>query len=101
MHKNPDMRGRIVFPPRPTTKEGIYGSTAAPWLMACSLAGKYDRWQVDTCRKLYRELADDMFYRDILDTTRVIFDESRSIGHPAAFPSAQMLLAMAGKEICR
>ena len=95
------MRGRIDFPPRPESKEAIYEASCPPWLVACSLVGKYDRWQVNTYRKLYREVGDDMFYRDVLDATRTILDESRNILTPPAFLAAQLRLAAEGKEVYR
>ena len=99
--RNPDMRGRIGFPPRPTSKEDIYESACAPWLMACALAGKYDRWQVNTYRKLYNAIADDLLYRDVMELTRVILEESRNIIAPPAFLAAQFKLAAEGKEVYR
>ena len=99
--RNPDMRGRICFPPRPTSKEDIYESACPPWLMACSLVGKYDRWQVNTYRKFYGRIGDDGFYRDVIDATRVILDESRNILTPPAFLAAQFKLAAEGKDIYR
>ena len=101
MKTNPDMRGRIVFPPRPTTKEDIYECSAPSWHIACSLVGKYDRWQVNTYRKLHGMIGDDMLYREIIDVTRVIFDESRNIIAPPAFLAAQLKLAAEGKEVYR
>ena len=98
---NPDMRGRIGFPPRPETKEEIFESPHAPWLVACSLVGKYDRWQVNTYRKFYEQIGDDGFYRDVIDATRVILDESRNILTPPAFLAAQFKLAAEGKDIYR
>lgn len=99
--RNPDMRERIGFPPRPTSKEDIYESACAPWLMACALAGKYDRWQVNTYRKLYNAIADDLLYRDVMELTRIILDESRNIIAPPAFLAAQFKLAAEGKEVYR
>ena len=101
MQENPDMRGRYYFPPRPTTKEAIYESPEPPWLTACSLVGKFDRWQVNTYRKLYLAVDDDGFFRDVLDATRIILDESRNIIAPPAFLAAQLKLAAEGKEIYR
>ena len=101
MKTNPDMRGRIVFPPRPTTKEEIYECSAPSWCIACSLVGKFDRWQVNTYRKLHGMIGDDMLYREIIDVTRVIFDESRNIIVPPAFLAAQFKLAAEGKEVYR
>ena len=99
--RNPDMRERIGFPPRPTSKEDIYESACAPWLMACALAGKYDRWQVNTYRKLYNAIADDLLYRDVMEFTRIILEESRNIIAPPAFLAAQFKLAAEGKEVYR
>ena len=99
--RNPDMRGRYYVPSRPTSKEDIYESACAPWLMACALVGKYDRWQVNTYRKLFNAIGDDEFYRDVLDATRVILDESRNIIAPPAFLAAQFKLAAEGKEVYR
>jgi hypothetical protein len=93
-------RARYDFPPRPETKEDIYGSDCPPWLTACSLVGKFDRWQVNTYRKLYGIIG-DWFFRDVLDATRVILDESRNIIAPPAFLAAQLKLAAEGKEIYR
>ena len=101
MSGNPDMRGRYGFPPRPASKEDIYESACAPWLMACALAGKYDRWQVNTYRKLYNAINDDLLYRDVMELTRVILEESRNIIAPPAFLAAQFKLAAEGKEIYR
>ena len=101
MKTNPDMRGRIAFPPRPDSKEEIYESPCPPWLMACALAGKYDRWQVNTYRKLYGAIGDDLLYRDVLEVTRIILDESRNILAPPAFLAAQLKLAAEGKEVYR
>ena len=101
MSGNPDMRGRIAFPPRPASKEDIYESACAPWLMACALAGKYDRWQVNTYRKLYNAINDDLLYRDVMELTRVILEESRNIIAPPAFLAAQFKLAAEGKEVYR
>ena len=101
MTKNPDLRSRISFPPRPRSTEEIHCSLTAPWLLACSLTGKYDRWQVNTYRKYYDLIDDDLFYRDIIDATRIIFSESRNITVPAAFLAAQFKLATEGKEIYR
>ena len=101
MKENPDMRGRIAFPPRPASKEDIYESVCAPWLMACALTGKYDRWQVNTYRKLYNAIADDLLYRDVMELTRIILDESRNIIAPPAFLAAQFKLAAEGKEVYR
>ena len=98
---NPDMRGRISFPPRPSSIEDLLCSSAEPWLLACSLVGKYDRWQCNTFRKLYSQLADDEFFREVLDATRIILDESRNIIAPAAFLVTQLKLAAEGKEIYR
>ena len=97
MKTNPDMRGRIVFPPRPATKEDIFNSTCPAWIIACSLVGKFDRWQVNTYRKLHGLIGDDYLYREIIDVTRVIFDESRNIIVPPAFLAAQFKLAAEGK----
>ena len=99
--RNPDMRERICFPPRPTSKEDIYESACAPWLMACALTGKYDRWQVNTYRKLYNAIADDLLYRDVMEFTRIILEESRNIIAPPAFLAAQFKLAAEGKEVYR
>ena len=99
--RNPDMRERICFPPRPTSNEDIYESACAPWLMACALAGKYDRWQVNTYRKLYNAIADDLLYRDVMEFTRIILEESRNIIAPPAFLAAQFKLAAEGKEVYR
>ena len=96
--RNPDMRERVSFPRPPQCKEDIFGSPVEPWLMACSLVNKYDRWQLNTYRKMYNVLGDEL-YRNILEVTRVIFVESRNIIAPAAFLSAQFKLAAAGKEI--
>ena len=101
MKTNPDMRGRIVFPPRPATKADIFNSTCPAWIIACSLVGKFDRWQVNTYRKLHGMIGDDMLYREIIDVTRVIFDESRNIIVPSAFLAAQFKLAAEGKEVYR
>ena len=101
MSGNPDMRGRYEFPPRPASKEDIYESACPPWLMACALVGKYDRWQVNTYRKLHGLIGDDYLYREIIDVTRVIFDESRNIIVPPAFLAAQFKLAAEGKEVYR
>ena len=101
MKETPDMRGRIVFPPRPSTKEEIFEYPSSPWYMACALVGKYDRWQVNTYRKLYGKIADDYFYRDIMEITRHILDESRNIISPPAFLDAQFKLAAEGKHIYR
>ena len=101
MKTNPDMRGRIVFPPRPATKEEIFNSTCPAWIIACSLVGKFDRWQVNTYRKLHGLIGDDYLYREIIDVTRVIFDESRNIIVPPAFLAAQFKLAAEGKEVYR
>ena len=101
MSGNPDMRGRISFPPCPTSKEDIYESGCAPWLMACALAGKYDRWQVNTYRKLYNAINDDLLYRDVMELTRIILEESRNIIAPPAFLAAQFKLAAEGKEVYR
>ena len=101
MTKNPDLRSRISFPPRPRSTEEIHCSLTAPWLLACSLTGKYDRWQVNSYRKYYDLIDDDLFYRDIIDATRIIFSESRNITVPAAFLAAQFKLAAEGKEIYR
>ena len=101
MSGNPDLRGRISFPPRPTSKEDIYESGCAPWLMACALAGKYDRWQVNTYRKLYDAIGDDLLYRDVMEVTRIILEESRNIIAPPAFLAAQFKLAAEGKEVYR
>ena len=98
---NPDLRGTIKFPPQPQSTEEIHCSPAEPWLLACSLVGKYDRWQVNTYRKFYELISDDIFYREIIDATRIIFDESRNIMVPSAFLAAQFKLAAAGKEIYR
>jgi hypothetical protein len=98
---NPDLRGTVKFPPRPHSTEEIHCSPAEPWLLACSLVGKYDRWQVNTYRKFYELISDDIFYREIIDATRIIFDESRNIMVPSAFLAAQFKLAAAGKEIYR
>ena len=94
-------RARYGFPPRPETKEDIYGSSCPPWLMACSLVGKFDRWQVNTYRKLCQSIGDDEFFRDVLDATRIILDESRNILSAPAFLTAQLKLAAEGKEIFR
>ena len=99
--RNPDMRGRICFPPRPTSKADIYESTCAPWLMACALVGKYDRWQVNTYRKLFNAIGDDLLYRDVMELTRIILEESRNIIAPPAFLAAQFKLAAEGKEVYR
>ena len=99
--RNPDMRERSGFPPRPTSKEDIYESACAPWLIACALAGKYDRWQVNTYRKLYNAIADDLLYRDVMELTRIILEESRNIIAPPAFLAAQFKLAAEGKEVYR
>ena len=99
--RNPDMRERICFPPRPTSKEDIYESVCAPWLIACALAGKYDRWQVNTYRKLYNAIGDDLLYRDVMELTRIILEESRNIIAPPAFLAAQFKLAAEGKEVYR
>jgi hypothetical protein len=101
MKRNPDMRGRIVFPPRPATKEDIFDSPCPAWIIACSLVGKFDRWQVNTYRKLHGLIGDDWLYREIIDVTRVIFDESRNIIVPPAFLAAQFKLAAEGKEVYR
>ena len=101
MGTNPDMRGRIVFPPRPATKEDIFDSPCPAWIIACSLVGKFDRWQVNTYRKLHRQIGDDLLYRDVIDVTRVIFEESRNIIAPPAFLTAQFKLAAKGKEVYR
>jgi len=101
MKTNPDMRGRIVFPPRPATKEDIFNSICPAWIIACSLVGKFDRWQVNTYRKLHGLIGDDYLYREIIDVTRVIFDESRNIIVPPAFLAAQFKLAAEGKEVYR
>ena len=101
MGTNPDMRGRMDFPPRPASKEDIYGSPHASWLIACSLVGKFDRWQVNTYRKLHAMIGDDLLYRDIIDVTRVILDESRNIIAPPAILAAQFKLAADGKEVYR
>ena len=101
MSGNPDMRGRISFPQRPTSKEDIYESACAPWLMACALAGKYDRWQVNTYRKLYDAIGDDLLYRDVMEVTRIILEESRNIIAPPAFLASQLKLAAEGKEVYR
>ena len=69
--------------------------------MACALAGKYDRWQVNTYRKLYNAIADDLLYRDVMELTRVILEESRNIIAPPAFLAAQFKLAAEGKEVYR
>ena len=92
--RNPDMRGRICFPPRPTSKEDIYES-------ACALVGKYDRWQVNTYRKLFNAIDDDLLYRDVMELTRIILEESRNIIAPPAFLAAQFKLAAEGKEVYR
>ena len=99
--RNPDMRGRICFPPRPTSKEDIYESACPPWLVACALVGKYDRWQVNTYRKLFNAIGDDLLYRDVMEFTRVILEESRNIIAPPAFLAAQFKLAAEGKEVYR
>ena len=99
--RNPDMRERICFPPRPASKEDIYESACAPWLMACALVCKYDRWQVNTYRKLFNAIDDDLLYRDVMELTRIILDESRNIIAPPAFLAAQFKLAAEGKEVYR
>lgn len=99
--QNPDLRDRVKFPQRPTSTEEILCSPAEPWLLACSLVGKFDRWQCNTFRKLYNQLGDDEFFREVLDATRIIFDESRNIIAPAAFLVAQLKLATGGKEVYR
>ena len=99
--QNPDLRDRVKFPPRPTSTEEIFCSPAEPWLLACSLAGKYDRWQCNTFRKLYIQLDNDELFRDVLDANRIIFDESRNIIAPAAFLVAQLKLAAEGKGFYR
>ena len=101
MKTNPDMRGRIVFPPRPTTKEEIYECSAPSWCIACSLVGKFDRWQVNTYRKLFNAIDDDLLYRDVMELTRIILEESRNIIAPPAFLAAQFKLAAEGKEVYR
>ena len=63
--------------------------------------GKFDRWQINTYRKYYNLIDDDLFYREVIDATRIIFDESRNILVPSAFLAAQFKLAAAGKEIYR
>ena len=98
---NPDMRGKITFPPRSKSTEEIHCSPAAPWLLACSLVGKFDRWQIYTYRKYYNLIDDDLFYREIIDATRIIFAESRNIVAPPAFLAAQFKFAAEGKEIYR
>ena len=95
-----EARARYDFPPRPETKEDIYESVFPPWLTACSLVGKFDRWQVNTYRKMYNAIGDG-FYREVLDATRIILDESRNIITPPAFLTAQFKLASEGKEIFR
>ena len=101
MKTNPDMRGRIVFPPRPATKEDIFNSTCPAWIIACSLVGKFDRWQVNTYRKLFNAIDDDLLYRDVMELTRIILEESRNIIAPPAFLAAQFKLAAEGKEVYR
>ena len=96
-----EARARYGFPPRPASKEDIYESACPPWLMACSLVGKFDRWQVNTYRKLCQSIGDDEFFRDVMDATRIILDESRNILSAPAFLTAQLKLAAEGKEIFR
>ena len=62
---------------------------------------KYDRWQVNTYRKLYSAIGDDLLYRDVMELTRIILDESRNIIAPPAFLAAQFKLAAEGKEMYR
>ena len=63
--------------------------------------GKYDRWQVNTYRKLYNVIGDDWLYRDVMELTRIILEESRNIIAPPAFLAAQFKLAAEGKEVYR
>ena len=56
---------------------------------------------VNTYRKLYQAVNDDGFFRDVLDATRIILDESRNIIALPAFLAAQLKLAAEGKEIYR
>lgn len=83
-----DMRKVIAFPRPPSTKEEIYNPNILPWHLACALVGEYGSYQYNTYRKFCALLGEDRF-RDVLDVTRIILDESNNIHCPPAFLTAQ------------